>query len=65
MEKQKNNHYYTNHPVLRNIGVLLIILLTPPAAIVFWYTSQHLDGSFYRLFLYFRDQGLINGIYRI
>ena len=62
---KKNKHYYTNHPFLRNISVLLIIMLTPPAAIIFWYTSQHLNGSFLELFRFFRDQGLFSGIFQI
>lgn len=57
--------FYTNNTITRNIGVLFIILLTPPAAILFWYTSHYLDGSFIQLFEYFKTNGLINGLYQI
>ena len=63
--KNKSHNYYTNHPILRNIGVLLIILLTPPAAIVFWYTSQNLNGSFLELFRFFGEHGFFGGMYQI
>ena len=61
----RNKNYYTNQSVFRNIGVLLIILITPIAAITFWYTSQNLNGSFVELFNFFRSQGLVNGILQI
>ena len=57
--------FYTNKSFIRNAGVILIILLTPPAAIILWFTSQNLDGSFISLFEYISDNGLINGIYKI
>ncbi len=59
------NIYYTNHPAIRNLTILLVILATPPAAILFWYTSQYLDGSFNRLFGFFADQGFFKGLYII
>jgi 7-dehydrocholesterol reductase len=61
----QNKHYYTHQSVFRNIGVLLIILLTPIAAITFWYTSQNLNGSFMELFNFFKTEGLFTGIYMI
>jgi 7-dehydrocholesterol reductase len=61
----QNKHYYTNKSLLRNIGVLFIILITPIAAITFWYTSQNLQGSFLELFKFFSSEGLISGIYKI
>ena len=61
----RNKNYYTNQSVFRNIGVLLIILITPIAAITFWYTSQNLNGSIVELFNFFRSQGLVNGILQI
>ena len=60
-----NKHYYTHQSAFRNIGVLLIILLTPIAAITFWYTSQNLNGSFLELFIFFKTEGLFSGIYLI
>jgi len=61
----QNKHYYTHQSVFRNVGVLLIILLTPIAAITFWYTSQNLHGSFMELFKFFKSEGLFTGIYMI
>ena len=61
----KGRTYYTNHPLLRNLGVIAIILLTPPSAILFWYTSQNLDGSFLELFRFLGDKGIFQGIYEI
>jgi 7-dehydrocholesterol reductase len=62
---QTNNQYFTNAPIFRNLSVLLIIVLTIPAAIVFWYTSHHLDGSFMNLFGFFMDRGFFNGMWEI
>ncbi len=64
MEQNKKG-YYTDHPIVRNISVLLLIGLTPPAAIVFWYTSQYLNGSFVELFRFFGKQGFFSGMYQI
>ena len=61
----KHNVYYTNRSLVRNAGVLLIIMLTPLSAILFWYTSQNLHGSFLSLFHFLKDQGLFRGIYQI
>ena len=61
----QNKHYYTHQSIFRNIGVLLIILLTPIAAITFWYTSQNLNGSFMELFNFFKTNGPLTGIYLI
>jgi len=61
----ENKHYYTHQSAFRNVGVLLIILLTPIAAITFWYTSQNLNGSFLELFRFFKTEGLFSGIYLI
>ncbi len=63
--KPKGNLYYTNHPAVRNLIVLLVILATPPAAILFWYTSQYLDGSFAKLFHFFTEHGFFKGLYTI
>ncbi len=57
--------HYTNKAFVRNAGVVLIILLTPPAAIALWFTSQNLDGSFVNLFEFFARNGLFQGIYKI
>jgi hypothetical protein len=62
---QNKKTYYTNHPIVRNFTVLLVILLTPPAAIIFWYTSQNLGGSFTKLYQFFSDQGFFTGLYEI
>ena len=51
--------------ILKNIGVFLIILITPPAAITFWYTSSQLNGSLLQLFNYIVSEGFFNGIYQI
>ena len=60
-----NKIVYTNNSLTRNIGVLLIILLTAPTTIILWFTSQNLDGSFLNLFEYFSENGLFSGIYKI
>jgi len=65
MSETSNHIYYTNRRFLRNVGVLLIILLTPPIAIILWYTGHHLNGSFAELFGFFRQQGFFRGIYHI
>ncbi len=65
MKKQAKGTYYTNQSLLRNFGVLMLILLTPPAAILFWYTSQNLNGSFLELFRFFGDEGFFKAIYQI
>lgn len=62
---QSKKTYYTNHPIVRNFTVLLVILLTPPTAIIFWYTSQNLSGSFTKLFQFFSEQGFFTGLYAI
>ena len=62
---KKEKTYYTNHPVIRNLTVLSVILATPPAAILFWYTSQNLDGSFTNLFHFFTEHGFFKGLYTI
>ena len=61
----KDRHDLGQNSLLKNIGVLLIILLTPPAAITFWYTSAHLNGSLWELFDFFLNEGLFSGIYKI
>ena len=61
----KSSEYYTNHPVVKNLGVILIIILTPPSAILFWYTSAHLDGSLLNLVNFLADKGIFKGIYEI
>src|SRR4051812_35844025 len=44
----------SSHPVLRflrtTLAPLLLMLVTPPAAVVFWIVCTHLDGSLMRLF---------------
>ena len=57
--------FYTNNSFVRNAGIIAIILLTPPATIILWYTSQYLNGSFSALFEYLAENGLINGIHKI
>ena len=50
---------------LRNLGVLAIILVTPPVAIVLWYTDTHLQGSLKELFLFFGEKGFFGGLYEM
>ena len=50
---------------LRNLGVLAIILVTPPVAIILWYTDMHLHGSLRELFLFFGEKGFFGGLYEM
>jgi 7-dehydrocholesterol reductase len=47
------------------LGPLLLILLCPPAAIVFWYTNVFLGGSFLSLWHLIEAEGLFTTVYRI
>lgn len=49
----------------KTVGPLLLIILCPPTAILFWYTNVHLNGSFQALWNLFLDQGFIQTIYNI
>lgn len=44
---------------------LLLMLVTPPTVILFWFTNTHLDGSFHNLGLLFAEQGVLPTIYAI
>lgn len=44
---------------------LLLILLCPPFAVLYWYTATFLDGSFTLLFSIFQNHGFFHTIYRI
>ena len=59
------NKQSENNSLLKNAAVFLIILITPPAAITFWYTSAHLNGSLFALFQFFISNGFFKGIYQI
>ncbi len=62
---QNKKLYYTDHPIVRNLSVIIIIILTPLTAILFWYTNHYLNGSLTGLFQFFIDEGFFNGIYKI
>ncbi len=51
--------------LLRDLGVLLIILLTPPVAILLWYTDTYLQGSLRELVHFFSERGFFTGMYAI
>ena len=50
---------------LRTIVPLIIILLCPPASILFWYTNVALGGSFQNLWELFAQQGVFATIYQV
>ncbi len=50
---------------LGTIVPLLLMLLTPPAVFLFWYTNTVLDGSFEKLGALFLQDGLFNTIYEV
>lgn len=47
------------------VGPLFLILVCPPAAILFWYTAVHLEGSFATLFGLFLSKGIVGTIWAI
>jgi 7-dehydrocholesterol reductase len=48
-----------------NMGPLSLIVVCPPAAILFWYTAVNLNGSFQALFNLFIKKGVISTIFSI
>lgn len=44
----------------RALGSLLLMLATPIFLLTFWYTCQHLEGSFYKLGAMIMEKGLVH-----
>lgn len=47
------------------LGSLFLIILTPFAVLIFWYTNTELNGSFQNLYLMAEHEGTINAILKI
>src|SRR6187402_1324945 len=50
---------------LGTIVPLLLMVLTPPAVFLFWYTNTTLGGSFEKLGELFVQNGFLNTIYQV
>lgn len=51
--------------IRRTLGPLFLIFVCPPAAILFWYTAVHLDGSFALLFNLFQKHGVLATLWSV
>lgn len=66
MRSEKSLKQYDSYLLAKQTLVpLFLILVCPPAAFLFWYTSVFLDGSLYQLFQIIQEQGLWTTLYTI
>jgi len=65
MMNNEENKKTVRNTFLRNLGVLAIILVTPPVAIILWYTNTHLEGSLRELIRFFGDHSFFGGLYEM